>query len=193
MSEQSQLLADIREHEDFLGDSRDVQAAEIRSRRFAQAESADEPFPTPEEGNEAADALKELKDAVKAAEANKLNFTAPYRLTTKHANEQCTELLSQPKAAIEVLTKRALATKRAEEARVAAQERERKEGLERRAEEAAQKAQEAAEEAEEEPANAGAQQKAAEANQTAAQATQKQNVVGPRCGFAIVRVLSHIA
>jgi flagellar biosynthesis GTPase FlhF len=170
VSDQPAPLLNVKEHEDFLGDKRDVEAAEIYARRFAQAETADEP----------ADALMSLKDVVKAAEAHKLAITQPHRDTTKHVNDEYKELVAKPKAAIEVLTKRALATKRVEEVRVAEQERERKEELERLAEEEAERAQKAAEEAEAKPDDVEAQRKAAEANRSAGEATVKAS--DPKAG-----------
>jgi hypothetical protein len=180
VSDQPSLLLNVKEHEDFLGDKRDVEAAEIYARRFAQAKSADQPFASLEEANEAADALMSLKDVVKAAEEHRLEITAHYRATTSHVNEEYGELESKPKAAIEVLTKRALATKRAEEARVAAQERERKEELNRLAEAEAERAQKAAEDAEASPDDPAVQQRAAETNQSAGQAALKAS--GPNAG-----------
>lgn len=169
MLDQQAPLADIREHEDFLGDRRDLEAIEIRSRRFAQAKSVDEPF-TEQEAGDAADAIKALKDVVKAAEDHRLAFTAPFRATASHANDQVAELLAKPKAAIEVLTKRGLATKRERDRREAEAERKRREELQRREEEAAAKAAEAARRAEAESDNAAAAQEAAEARRRAAAA-----------------------
>jgi hypothetical protein len=163
------LLLDVREHDDFLGDLRETQAAEIRARRFAQSDSADTPF-SEQEGREVADALKELKDSVKAAEASKLQITKPYRDTVKHVNDQYTELLAKPKAAIEVLTRRGLATKRELDRQQAEAERERREELQRREEEAAAQAAEAARKAEADREDAAAQAAAAEARRKAAQA-----------------------
>jgi colicin import membrane protein len=167
--EQAALLLDVREHEDFLGDRRDTEAAEIRARRFAQADSADTPF-SEQEGREVADALKELKDVVKAADENRLKITEPHRDTVQHVNDQYKELLAKPRAAIEVLTKRGLATKRELDRREVEAERERREDLQRREEEAAAKAAEAARKAEADRKDSAAQEAAAEARRQAAQA-----------------------
>jgi pyruvate/2-oxoglutarate dehydrogenase complex dihydrolipoamide acyltransferase (E2) component len=178
MSEPASLI-DVREDETFLGDERDVKAALVSSRRFAQGDDVtpDTPFATVEEANEAADAIKGLKVVIGAANEHRLEITAPYRVTTELVNGQYKELLSTADTAVGVLTKRGLATKRREEEKAREEERRRREELQKREEEAAEKAAKAARAAEDRPDDAAAQKAAAEAHRhaaTAAVATQQR-------------------
>jgi hypothetical protein len=165
-------LIDVREDETFLGDERDVKAALIAARRFAQGDNVtpDTPFASVEEGNEAADAIQSLKQIIKGANDHRLAITEPFRATTELVNGQYKELLSTADTAVGVLTKRALATKRERDRREEEAERKRREELQRREEEAAAKAAETARRAEADPADVAAAREAAEARRRAAEA-----------------------
>lgn len=179
MSDRIQPLLDVRENEGFQGDERDVAAALIYARPYAQAES----FKTRQEANGAADAIKGLKDTVKAADERRKEIGAPYLATTKHINAQYTELLAQANAAIDVLTKKGLAFARAEREEAARKQREEQERIDREAEKKAEEAQAAAELANEEPESSEAQQLAAEAHREAAAAavaTPHRSVTPPK-------------
>lgn len=171
MSESTPLI-DVREDETFLGDERDVKAALVASRRFAQGENVtpETPFASVEEANEAADAIQGLKLVINGANEHRLSITAPFRAATELVNGQYKELLSTADTAVGVLTKRALATKRERDRREAEAERERREQLQRREEEAAAKAAETARKAEADPTDPAAAQEAAEARRRAASA-----------------------
>lgn len=160
-----QPLVDIREDTTFLDHKHDVEAALIFARRFA----TNEPFKTRQEAGEAADAIKDLSGARKAADAYRLERTAEWRASTDHVNSHCNELVSQAKAAEQALKRKGLAFKRAEEEREAKERREEEARRHREAEEKAEEAQAAAELAAEEP-TPEAQELVAETHQEAARA-----------------------
>lgn len=166
MPDQVDPLLDVREHEEFQRDQRDVAAALVYARPYAQTET----FKDRQTANGAADAIKGLKNVVKQAEETRKKLGAPYRATTEHINGHYTELGSQAKAAIEVLTKKGLAFQKGEREQVAREQREEKERLDREAEKKAEEAQAAAELANEEPESSEAQQLAAETHREAAAA-----------------------
>jgi colicin import membrane protein len=170
MSDAAQPLLDIREQEDFKNDERDVKAALIAARRFAQETDASKPFASDPEAEDAADAIKAMKRLRTLAEDHRKEILAPHEETKRHVNGHYKELLSPVNAAIDVLTKRGLAFKRERERKEAEEERRRREALQKQEEEAAQKAQEAAEKAEAEPENPDAQKEAGEAHRIAANA-----------------------
>lgn len=169
---QSDVLLQVKEHEDFLADSRDVQATLINARRFAKdVKDADQPFADHKEAGEAADQLKAMKLVVDNAEAHRKAIKDPYWQTGKAIDAEFKELLAQLRPAIEVLTKRGLAFKRQQDRIADEEEKRRREELRKREEEAVEKAQKAAERAAAETESAEAQQAAARARQVAAQAT----------------------
>lgn len=159
-------LIEVKREEAFLLDERDVKAALIHVRRF----SGTEPIKTWEEAREVADAIKDLRLVVNAAEDRRKATNAPYEATTRHVNAHYKELLAQPEAAIARLKEKAVAFKKAEEQRERERQRKAQEELDRKAEEAAAEAQAAAEKAAEEPSSQEAKQAAGEAHAAAAQA-----------------------
>lgn len=156
----------VRELDTFLEDEREVKAALVHARRFAKAE----PFADREEAGEAADAIKVLNGARKAAEARKLEVTAEWRANTAAVNAEYKELLSTVGVAESVLKKKGLAFAKAERDRIAAEQRAEQERLDREAEEKAADSQAAAELVTAEPENPEAKELAAEAFQEAAKA-----------------------
>jgi hypothetical protein len=156
----------VRELDSFLEDEREVKAALVHARRFAKAA----PFADREEAGEAADAIKVLNGARKAAEARKLETTAEWRANTAAVNAEYKELLSTVGVAESVLKKKSLAFKREEQARLDAARRAEQERLDREAEQKAAESQAAAELAAEEPDNPEAKEFAGEAFQGAAKA-----------------------
>ncbi len=164
MSEAQPLIA-IHEDPTFLDDKRDIEAALIFARRFATKE----PFKTREDAGKAADAIKDLSGARKAADAHRLERTAVWRASTDHVNSNYNELVSQAGAAEQALKRKVLAFRRAEEERIAKERREEEARLHREAEEKAEEAQAAAELAAEEP-TPEAQELVAETHQEAARA-----------------------
>lgn len=164
MPDQTEPLIDVREDQRFLGAQRDLEAALIYARPFGQSEE----FKDRAEANAGADALKGLKDKVKAADDIRKEIKAPYKATGDHIDRECKELLSRPKAAIEALNAKGVRFVQRERRR---QEEERKAEEERLAKEAEAKAEaaaEAARKAEAEAQNAEAQRAAAEAHKAAA-------------------------
>jgi hypothetical protein len=157
---------DVRALASFKEDERDVKAALINARRFAKPEG----FADRAEANEAADAIKDLKEARKAAEATKLATTETWRDNTAAVNAEYKELLSPTKAAEEALKRAGLAFARKErEAQEAAQRKE-QERLDKEAEDKAADSAEAARLAMAEPDNPEAQELAVEAFNAAANA-----------------------
>jgi hypothetical protein len=159
-------LIDVKSEETFLSDKRDITAALVHVRRFAGAD----PIKSWEEAGEVADAIKDLRLAVKAADDQRKTTNAPYEATTTHVNGQYKELLTQPNAAIAALKKKAVVFKARKEAEEKERQRKEQERLDREAEERAAEAQKAAEVALCAVANQEAKQKAAEAHAAAAQA-----------------------
>jgi hypothetical protein len=157
---------DVRALDSFKKDERDVKAALINARRFAKAEG----FADRDEANEAADAIKDLKEARKAAEARKLETTQVWRDNTGAVNAEYKELLSPTKAAEEALKRQGLNfAKKEQEEREAAQRKE-QERLDKEAEDKAADSAEAARLALAEPDNPDAQELATEAFNAAANA-----------------------
>lgn len=158
-------LIDVKAEETFLADERDIKAALVHVRRFAGTE----PIKSWDEAGEVADAIKDLRLVVKAAEEQRKDTNAPYEATTSHVNGQYKELLTQPNAAIAALKKKAVDFKAGKEAEERERQRKEQERLDREAEERAAEAQKAAELAAKE-ASEEAKRKAAEAHAAAAQA-----------------------
>jgi hypothetical protein len=156
----------VRELDTFVEDEREVKAALVHARRFAKPQ----PFADREEAGEAADAIKVLNGARKAAEARKLETTAEWRANTAAVNAEYKELLSTVGVAESVLKKKGLAFKREEQAKIDAERRAEQERLDREAEQKAAESQAAAELAAEEPDNPEAKEFAGEAFQEAAKA-----------------------
>jgi hypothetical protein len=144
--QQVQPLIDVRAEESFKGSKRDIEAALIYATRFADK---DKPFTDRTEAGEAADAVRDLKDVIDAAEEARKKTNKPYELTVKTNNMHFAELLSKPKAAAEALGKKGLAFQRAEAAAAEEVRRQEKAKRDREAEEAANEAQAAAELAQE--------------------------------------------
>jgi hypothetical protein len=159
-------LIDVREEESFLTDERDLKAALIHVRRFAT--------PTPvaswEEAGEIADAIKDLRLVISAAEQRRKATNAPYEATVGQVNAHYKELLAQPNAAVAKLKEKAAAFKEAEEERERERRRKAQEKLDREAETAAAEAQAAAERAAQEPSDQEARQASADAHAEAARA-----------------------
>jgi hypothetical protein len=149
-------LINVKTEEAFLSDERDIKAALIHVRRF----SGTDPIKSWEEAGEVADAIKDLRLVVNAAEDQRKATNAPYEATRDHVNGHYKELLTQPNSAIAALKKKAVDFKAAKEA---------EERLDREAEDRAAEAQKAAELAAKE-ASEEAKRKAAEAHAAAAQA-----------------------
>jgi hypothetical protein len=148
--QQATPLIDVRAKERFRRAQRDLEAALIYARPFGQSEE----FKDRAEANAAADALKGLKDHVKAAEETRKELKAPYKATGDHIDREYRELLSRPKAAIEALSGKGIRFVQRERRQ---QEEERKAEEERLAVEAEAKAEaaaEAARKAEADPQNA---------------------------------------
>jgi hypothetical protein len=158
-------LIDVKAAESFLRDERDIKAALVHVRRFAGTD----PIKSWEEAGEVADAIKDLRLVVKAAEDQRKDTNAPYEATTAHVNGHYKELLTQPNSAIAALKKMAVTFKEGKEAEERERRREEQERLNREAEAAAAEAQKAAELAAKE-ASEDAKQKAAQAYAAAARA-----------------------
>lgn len=163
MADQVQPLVNPRELDSFLGDERDVKAALVYARPFAKAE----PIKDRGEAGQVSDAIKGLKDSLKAADKHRLEATEPYRVTTEAINAEYGELKTTTSAAIKALEGRALSFAKAERKRIADESRAEQERIDREAEAAAADAQAAAELAEAEPENPEAQKLAGEAHQDA--------------------------
>jgi len=162
--DQAEPLLDVRQHETFLDDARDVEAVLIGARRFARdGGDPTEPFASEQEGREAADQIKGLKIVREAAEEHRKAIARPYRATNEAIKAEYDELLAQPNAAIDVLTSRALATTQQIEARRRDEEERRREDLRKREEAAARKAVEAAERADADPTDSVAVKEAVDA------------------------------
>jgi hypothetical protein len=158
-------LIDVKSEETFLSDEREITAALVHVRRFAGTD----PIKSWEEAGEVADAIKDLRLVVKAAEDQRKATNAPYEATTAHVNGHYKELLTQPNAAIAALKKKAVVFKAKKEAQEKERQRKEQERLDREAEARAAEAQKAAELAAEE-ASEEAKQRAAEAHKAAARA-----------------------
>ncbi len=158
-------LIDIKAEEAFLSDERDIKAALVHVRRFAGTD----PIKTWQEAGEVADAIKDLRLVVKAAEDQRKVTNAPYEATVTHNNGHYKELLTQPLAAIAALKKKAVDFKIAKEVEERERQGKEQERLDREAEARAAEAQKAAEAAAKE-ASEEAKQKAAEAHAAAARA-----------------------
>jgi hypothetical protein len=157
----------VREHPVFLDDKRDVEAALIGARRFARDSTADPsaPFATEQEAKDAADMVRDMKIILGAAEDHRKEIARPFLDMQRAIKADYDELLAQPKAAIQVLTKRALATKKLIERRRQEEEEQRREALRKREEEAAVKAAEAAARAEADPTDASVVAEAVQARE----------------------------
>lgn len=160
-------LIKVREEETFLGDERDVKAALVHARRFAQEPG---PFKDRGEAGGASNAIKALKNVKADADKNRLDTTAPFRLTTKAVNDEYSELMNPVNAAIQALESRAIATRKQEDREAAEARKAEQDRLDREAEEAAAKAAETARAAEDSPEDADAQRAAGEAHRAAAEA-----------------------
>lgn len=165
MPDEVKPLIDIREDEAFLGDKRDLEAALVHARPFAE-----KPIESREQNGELADAIRGIGDAISAAEENCSTAGRPYYLTHRRINADYKELLAKPKAAFEALKRKGLAFDQAERKREADDRRRDEEERQREAEKAAEEAQVAAELAAEEPTNPEARDLAAEAHGEAARA-----------------------
>lgn len=163
------VLLDVRQEDQFQDDSRDVQAALIYARRFASQDPS-APFAHEQEAKDAADAIRGLKIVRDAAVDHRKEIARQYWQTAAAVKAEYDELLAQPLAAIDALTKRALATKRQLEERHREEARRRREELQRSEEAAAAKAAKAARKAEAYPEDPEAQKKAADAHRSAADA-----------------------
>ena len=159
-------LIEVKQDETFLTDERDVKAALVHVRQFASTE----PIGSWEEAREVADAIKDLRLTVKAAEEHRKGIKAPYEATEEHIDGHYKELLAQPNAAIQRLKQKAGAFKRAEDESERERQRKEQERLDREAEEAAAAAQKAAEKVAEDPTDQEARQEAANAHSAAATA-----------------------
>jgi len=155
----------IRELDSFLEDEREVKAALIHARQFAKAE----PFKDRSEAGAAADAIKVLNGARRAAEKRKLETTAEPRAFVAAVNAEYKELLSPIAAAESALKRKGLQFAKAERERLEAERKAEQERLDKEAEEKAAASQAAAEKAAEE-ATPEAKQEAADAFQQAATA-----------------------
>jgi hypothetical protein len=158
-------LIDVKQEDSFLTDERDVKAALIHVRRFA----SQEPITSWEQAGEVADAIKDLRLIISAAEERRKTTNAPYEATARQNNAHYKELLAQPNAAVTRLKEKAATFKEAEAERERQHQREAQERLDREAEERAAEAQAAAERAAREPSQE-AKQAAAEAHAEAARA-----------------------
>lgn len=156
----------VRKIDEFLEDEREVKAALIHARRFAKPQ----PFADREEAGEAADAIKVLNGARKAAEARKLEVTAEWRANTAAVNAEYKELLSTVGVAESVLKKKGLAFQKAERDAIEAARKAEQERLDKEAEQKAADSQAAAELVTAEPDNPEAKELANEAFQEAAKA-----------------------
>lgn len=150
----------VRELDSFLEDERDVKAALIHARTFAKPE----PFKDRAEAGAAADAIKVLNGARRAAEARKLETTAEWRANTAAVNAEYKELLSSISAAESALKRKGLQFAKAERDRLEAERKAEQDRLDKEAEEKAAASAEAAKKA--------AEAQTPEANQEAADAFQ---------------------
>lgn len=166
MADRVEPLVNPRELPTFLADERDVKAALIYARPFAK----EEPIKDRGEAGQVSDAIKALKDSLKAIDARRLEATKPYRATVDAFNSEYFELGSPSRAAIKALERRALNFANEERAQIAAHRKAEEERVNEEAEAKAADAQAAAELAEAEPENPEAQQLAGEAHQQAAAA-----------------------
>jgi hypothetical protein len=157
---------EVRALDSFKEDERDVKAALINARRFAKPQG----FADRTEANEAADAIKDLKEARKAAEARKLTITQVWRDNTGAVNAEYKELLSPTKAAEEALKRAGLTFVKREREEQEAVQRAEQERLDREAEQKAADSAEAAKLAAAEPENPEAQELAVETFNEAANA-----------------------
>jgi hypothetical protein len=157
---------DVRALESFQKDERDIKAALIHARRFAKAE----PFADREEAGEAADAIKVLSKARKAADEHRLASTETWRANTAVVNAQYKELDSTAGAAEGALKRKGVSFAKAEREAEEQKRREEQERLDREAEQKAADSAEAARLAEAEPDNPEAQELAAETFDEAAKA-----------------------
>lgn len=162
----SLTAADVKDLDSFKADERDIKAALINARRFASTE----PFRDRAEASEAADAIKDLKEARKAAEARKLATTKPWRDSTGAVNAEYKELDSSAGAAEAALKRKSVAFTKEERAAEEQARRVEQERLDREAEQKAADSQAAAELAAAEPDNPEAQELAAETFDDAAKA-----------------------
>ncbi len=165
MPEHAPLL-DVKQDEAFLVDERDLKAALVHVRRFATTDR----ISTWEEAGEVADAIKDLRIVISAAEEHRKSTNGPYEATKAHVNSHYKELLAQPEAAVAKLKERVAVFKKAEEEAEQKRRREAQERLDREAEERAAAAQAAAERAAGEPTSQEARQAAADAHTEAARA-----------------------
>ena len=159
-------LIDVRKNEGFLRAEHDVNKALAHVSRFATAE----PISSWEEAGEVADAIKGLKLAVDRTEERRKEINRPYEATTKHVNAQCKELLAQAKAALDVLSRKAVAFKKQKEEDERERQRKEQERLDREAEQRAMEAQKAAELVAKEPTSQEAREASADAHAAAARA-----------------------
>lgn len=166
------VLVDIREDETFLDDKRNVEAAEIHARRFAEG-----PIEDDRQHGEVADAIKGLSVAGKVADEHRKAKNKPLEDQIKHHNSHYGELLSTPRSAISALKDKALAFQRAKAQRLRDEERKEQEQLDREAEDKAAEAQAAAELLKENPADADARELV---NDTKAEAAQAATATATR-------------
>lgn len=166
MPEQVEALIEVRESERFLGDKRDIEAALIHARRFGQSPE----YKDRAEANAGADALRALKDVVKAADEGRRELKAPYEATGRHIDGHYKEAVAPAKAAIDALNQKGIRFIQRERREREEERRVEEERLAKEAEEKAAQAQATAEAAEVEPQNPDAQRAAAEAHGAAAAA-----------------------
>lgn len=162
----TELLINVLEDDRFLDNKRDLEAAEIYARDYVK----DEPIEGEEEAGKVADAISDLMTALDRAEEDRRATTQAWWDSKKHVDSNYKELEKKPEAALAFLKRRALAFKQARERRIAREQREAQEKLDREAEAKAEEAQAAAELAAEEPDNPEARQLHAQAHHEAAAA-----------------------
>lgn len=171
----------VRELPTFQEDEREVKAALIHARAFAKSE----PFADRQEAGEAADAIKVLNGARRAAEKRKLETTADSRGFVAAVNAEYKELLSPIAAAESALKRKGLQFAKVERERLEAERKAEQERLDKEAEEKAA-ASAAAAKAAAETQDPAAKQEAADAFNAAASAatatarpvTQPKNLRG---------------
>lgn len=149
---------DVCALESFQKDERDIKAALIHARRFAKAE----PFADREEAGEAADAIKVLSKARKAADEHRLATTEVWRANSAVVNAQYKELDNAAAPAEGALKRKGVAFAKEEREAAEQKQREAQKRLDLEAEQKAADSAEAARLAAAEPDNPEAQELAAE-------------------------------